>query len=74
MSDFMTWLYYFYIMPTLETTCQREYEEPLTRLRAVLSVPLEMDLERVMECYASAAFRLGLRTGAALDNLLSEEG
>lgn len=51
----MTWMYFFYIQPTLETTCRKEYEEPLARL-----VPQEMDLERVIECCASGGFRLGL--------------
>ena len=69
----MTWLYFFYIQPTLETTCRKEYEEPLARLRSILTVPQEMDLERVMECCASGGFRLGLRTGMALSPLLSEE-
>ena len=64
----MTWMYFFYIQPTLETTCRKEYEEPLARL-----VPQEMDLERVMECCASGGFRLGLRTGMAPFHLLSEE-
>ncbi len=68
MTDFMTWLYFFYIQPTLETTCRKEYEEPLARL-----VPQEMDLECVIECCASGGFRLGLRTGMALSHLLSEE-
>ena len=51
----MTWMYFFYIQPTLETTCRKEYEEPLARL-----VPQEMDLECVIECCASGGFRMGL--------------
>ena len=73
MSPSMDWLYSYYIMPIIEGTPPGEYAENIARLKAALDIPLEMDLERMLEWYASIAFRLGLRTGLALQELAADE-
>lgn len=66
MDDFMNWLYFHYIEPTLEGTDKGEYAEPIARLRGMLDISQEMDLEMAIQFYADCAFQLGLRTGMAL--------
>ena len=73
MDDFMVWLYFHYIMPTLEEASKGDFAEPINRLRSQLDVYQEWDLDHIIEYYASGAFQLGLRTGAALQALSCED-
>ena len=73
MDDFMDWLYFYYILPIIEAENQGEYAQSIARLLGILDIPQMVDFEMAMEFYASTAFRLGLRTGVALDRLTSEE-
>ena len=38
MDDFMVWLYFHYIMPTLEEASKGDFAEPINRLRSQLDV------------------------------------
>lgn len=73
MDNAMEWLYFHYILPALEEEPQGEYTKNIQNLDGILDIPQKMDLEMAVEFYASAAFRLGLRTGASLGQLLAEE-
>ena len=50
----------------VEEASKGEFAEPIDRLRSQLDVYQEWDLDHIIEYYASGAFQLGLRTGAAL--------
>lgn len=69
MDDFMLWLYFHYIIPTLEEASKGDFAEPIARLRGQLDVYQEWDLDHIIEYYASGAFQPGLRTGIALQAL-----
>ncbi len=73
MSNSMDWLYFHYILPALEEENQGEYAENIKELRKILDIPQQINFEMAMEFYASTAFRLGLRTGLSLRQLLAEE-
>ena len=73
MPPSMDWLYFYYNMPVIEGTPPGENAESFDRLKAALDIPLGMDLERMLEWYAGIAFRLGLRTGIALRDLVEDE-
>lgn len=73
MTDTMDWLYFHYILPVLEEEPQGEYAKNIRNLDDVLDIPQKIDLEMAMEFYASTAFRLGLRTGLSIRQLLAEE-
>ena len=73
MSNSMDWLYFHYILPALEEEKQGEYAENIKELRKILDIPQQINFEMAMEFYASTAFRLGLRTGLSLRQLLAEE-
>ena len=42
-------------------------------MQSMLDIPHKINLEMAVEFYASCAFRLGLRTGVSLRQILSEE-
>ena len=73
MSNSMDCLYFHYILPALEEENQGEYAENIKELRKILDIPQQINFEMAMEFYASTAFRLGLRTGLSLRQLLAEE-
>ena len=73
MTDFMDWLYFHYILPVLQEEPKGEYEEHIRKLESLLDIPQSTNLEMAVEFYASPAFRLGLRTGLSLRQLLAEE-
>lgn len=73
MNDSMDWLYFHYILPALEEENQGEYAENIKKLQEILDIPQQINFEMAVEFYASAAFRLGLRTGLSLSRLLAEE-
>ena len=45
MDDFMVWLYFHYIMPTLEEASKGDFAEPINRLRSQLDVCQEFSCE-----------------------------
>ena len=67
------WLYFHYILPILEEEDQGEYAKNIESLKKILDVPHSTDFELAVEFYATCAFRLGLRTGLALPQLLADE-
>ena len=73
MTDSMDWLYFHYILPILEEENQGEYAKNIERLKKILDIPHSIDFEMAMEFYATCAFRLGLRTGVSLRQLLADE-
>ncbi len=73
MNDTMDWLYFHYILPAMEEEPQGEYAEHIEKLQSMLDIPHKIHLEMAVEFYASCAFRLGLRTGVSLRQILSEE-
>lgn len=73
MTDTMDWLYFHYILPVLEEEPQGEYAKNIQNLDDVLNITQKIDLEMAMEFYASTAFRLGLRTGVSLRQILTDE-
>lgn len=73
MNDSMDWLYFHYILPVLEEENQGKYAENIKNLRQILDIPQQVNFETAMEFYATCAFRLGLRTGVSLCQLLSEK-
>lgn len=73
MDTSMEWLYFHYILPILENEPQGEYAKNIQNLYNILNVPQKTDLEMAVEFYASTAFRLGLRTGVSLRQLLADE-
>ena len=73
MDDYMDWLYFYLIQPTLERIPQGEYKASTSRIQEMLSIPQETDWERAVEFYATSGFILGFRSGTALTNLCSEE-
>lgn len=73
MDDSMDWLYFHYILPALEEENQGEFAEHIQNLQKILDIPQQFSFEMAMEFYASRAFRLGLRTGVSLRQILTEE-
>ena len=73
MHESMDWLYFHYILPVLEEENQGEYAKNIESIKKMLDIPHSIDFEMAVEFYATSAFRLGLRTGLSLRQLLSEE-
>ena len=73
MNDSMDWLYFHYILPVLEEENQGKYAENIKNLQTILDIPQQINFERAMEFYAGTAFRLGLRTGLSLRQLVAGE-
>ena len=73
MNDSMDWLYFHYILPVLEEENQGKYAENIKNLQTILDIPQQINFEMAMEFYASTAFRLGLRTGLSLRQLMADE-
>ena len=73
MHDSMDWLYFHYILPVLEEENQGEYAKNIESLKKLLDIPHTTDFEMAMEFYATCAFRLGLRTGVSLRQILADE-
>lgn len=73
MENSMDWLYFHYILPVLQEEPQGEYAKSFEKLQQILDVPHSIDFEMALEFYAACAFRLGLRTGVSLRQLLADE-
>lgn len=73
MHDSMGWLYFHYILPVLEEENQGEYAKNIESIKKLLDIPHSIDFEMAMEFYATCAFRLGLRTGVSLRQILADE-
>ena len=73
MNNSMEWLYFHYILPILEEESQGEYAKNIENLKKILDISHSIDFEMAMEFYATCAFRLGLRTGVSLRQILADE-
>ena len=73
MTDSMDWLYFHYILPVLQEEHPGEYAKNIENLQQILDIPHSIDFELAMEFYATCAFRLGLRTGVSLRQILADE-
>lgn len=73
MSDFMPWLYAGYIRPQLQTTLGDDYTSQLNLVKQHLPPNRRQPLEKCLELTASQAFLLGLRTGAGLSSVLTQQ-
>lgn len=74
MSDLMRWMYEHYIRPQIESQ-PKDFGEvmQLDLLNNVLDANLQKTLQAVLAFYSVQGFRLGVRTGAALQSELSQE-
>lgn len=69
MTDFMRWMYDHYIKPNIESQPIDEGEAlPIDLLNNVLNPQMRKTLQEVLAIYATQSFRLGVRTGIALDS------
>ncbi len=73
MERSMDWLYFHYILPVLQEEPRGEYAKNFENLEQILDIPHTIDFEIAMEFYAVCAFRLGLRTGVSLRQLLADD-
>ena len=73
MEKSMDWLYFHYILSVLEEENQGEYAKNIESLKKILDIPHSIDFEMAIEFYATCAFRLGLRTGVSLRQILEDE-
>ena len=69
MTDFMRWMYDHYIKPNIESQPIDEGEAlQIDLLNNVLNPQMQKNLQEVLAIYATQSFRLGVRTGIALDS------
>ena len=69
MTDLMKWMYDHYIKPNIESQPIDEGEAlQIDLLNNELSPQMRKTLQEVLALYAAQGFRLGVRTGIALDS------
>ena len=74
MTDFMRWMYDHYIRPNIESQPKDDAEDMWSDfLDNEFSFDQKRALQAVLAFYAVQGFRLGVRTGAALQSELSQE-
>lgn len=72
MSDFMCWMYHHYIKPQIESQPKDDAEAMwFDLLFNELDPQMRQTLQKALYFYAVQGFRLGVRTGIALDGDLS---
>lgn len=66
MSNFMRWLYVWYIKPQLEIAPKKACEECFTRREGGYTEEVQQNYEKAREFVATEAFLLGYHTGKGL--------